>query len=218
MKIIYEKAFAPETFYFMEGKDGFLMAIKMFSFLFLFLSFAVYCHSAVLSDNIRVYAYSDGFHTFIVLPDTCGICPDSLLEYEYAEKAWYLDGKNQWYRVFSVLFMNTEGTVGESRRTDKSFPVPAENRFAFRVGMTQYKMMRDCIESWVDRKTILLQDGNETFYRSTKPYNALNSCHSFVLKVLKAGGVDVNPKWGITSGLAVRQLRKAQAARFSGGE
>jgi hypothetical protein len=165
-------------------------------------------------DSVRIYAYSDGFHTFIVLPDTCRTCPDSFVEYEYAEKAWYLDGRNQWYRAFPVLFTHTEGTVGENRQEDHDFPVSPENQFSFLVSRENYGRMREFIESWIDRNTVLLRSENQIYYRSTRPYNLFNSCHAFVLKSLKAGGVDVNPRWGLFNRLTVWRLKKAEEERL----
>ncbi len=169
-----------------------------------------FSHAGIIGNTVEVYVHSDGFHTWIVLPDTCMACPDSFIEYEYAEKKWYLDGQNQWYRVFPVLFTNTEGTIGEIRRANDDFPETSQFRFEFTVSDAQYLAMRKNIESWINRKVVYLNDGRSVYYGSTRSYNIFNSCYSFILKVLKAGGLDVNPRWGIFNRLTMWQLKKAE--------
>jgi hypothetical protein len=186
------------------------MALKPVLMLFCFCAAAL----ALPGDSVRVYAYSDGFHTLLVLPDTCTACPDSFLEYDYAERAWYLNGQTQWYRVFPALLWNTQGTVGEIRRPDLNLPVSDSNKFSFAVSWAQYAAMRKYIETWIDRGVVLMKEGEEVYYLSRKPYHLFNSCHSFVLKVLKKGGVQVTPWLGLCNSLTVYQLRRAEKARL----
>jgi len=105
-----------------------------------------------------------------------------------------------------VLFTPTEATVGETRLSTFPKADSAIQVFTFNISCDAYRQMRRFIETWIDRKTILGAYGAETFYKSTRDYTVVYSCHAFVLHALKSAGLKVRPAMGLWNGLAMREI------------
>jgi hypothetical protein len=161
---------------------------------------------APLSNTI--YAGTDGFHTFIVLPVSN---PDSLiryLKYEYAEKAWYLEGKSSYWRALFVLISHHKGTVGEYPLQSLS-QAGGDTLIGFPVSEENYGRASAEIESWIQRNRIFAKYPDAVFYGSTRSYWLFNTCHHFTLSALKAADIPVHPARAFTNSGAMRQIKRA---------
>jgi hypothetical protein len=165
-----------------------------------------------LKDSIDIYVFSDGFHSCIVIPDLPDTASSRFLKYEYGETAWYLENRQQWYRVFPVLLIRTEGTVKETRHVDLNETAErAEQKFTFKIPYPQYLKIREYIESWIDRDRVLSRSGNVSYFKSRRPYTVFNSCHTYILKVLKKGGIPVKLIFGLWNSLTVSHLKRVHS-------
>jgi len=155
-----------------------------------------------------LYAGTDGFHTFIVLPVRNPDSPIRYVKYEYAEKAWYLEGKDSYWRAFFVLFFPHAGTVGE-------YPLQSlcqaggDKLIEFRVSTKDYERASARIESWIERNRIFARYPDSVFYASPRSYWLFNTCHHFTLSALRAAGIPVHPSWALTNGCTMRQIKRA---------
>ena len=151
------------------------------------------------------------WHTFIVYgqpdrqPDRETEEPKDFFEWEFAEKAWYLEGKQGITGVFRALFWPTDSAV-KSQGAETPYWVRHSERdvkrWTFVVSERGWQRMVAYLES--QKGEALAVSGD--WYAGNRSYHSFFLCHHFTLAALREAGLPVAPWWGYTAWMAEIQL------------
>ena len=164
------------------------------------------------SHRIEV-VYHD-WHTFIVEPRAAaaGAEPDGgFFEWEFAEKAWYLEGRQGIGGVFRALFWPSDSALSRkevARPFWARFPERPIERWSFVVSEEGLRRLVAYAES-VRGEPLA---GRRGWYAGRRPYHLFFLCHHFTLRALREAGLPVAPWWGYTYWMTEIQLDRV--ARF----
>lgn len=151
----------------------------------------------------------DTWHGMVALPQEDG----SLEEWGYAERGWYLEGRQGLLGVCRALFWPTAGVV-EVVRTRQPWarrtPQPPARLWEFRVTEEGYaRLIRYLRESRGGPEPVL-QEPERTWYPAARDYCLCHNCHHWLAGALREAGLAVSPGWAFTAGELTRQLDAAK--------
>jgi uncharacterized protein DUF2459 len=165
--------------------------------------------------SVRIVVSLDAWHAVIALPiDPKDIASKRVYEeWGYAERAWYLEGRQGITGAIRALLWPTEGVVevGVHDRiwADRSPQLPADV-FAFELSEVGYGRLRDYLQSTIASHEQITVIGGSRFYRARPSYHLFHHCHQYAAKALREAGLPVSPWAAITRGAFAEQLRRAQ--------
>lgn len=134
-------------------------------------------------------------------------------EWGYAERAWYLEGRQGFTGVLRALFWPSDAVVEvgtHARRWSERTPDPPAEEFRFTVSHEGYRRLRAFLEGSRGSETPLRAGAGSVFYAARRPYSVLHQCHHYAARALRAAGLPVSPAWALTRSLFVDQLRRAE--------
>ena len=156
---------------------------------------------------------AEGF-TLRAEPQSSNLSPQSFLfeEWGYAERAWYLEGRQGVSGVVRALFWPTEGVVEVgvfdhiwAART----PQPPSELFTFRVSEEGYRRLRRHLVSTLAGVEPVAIVGHANFYLTHRSYHLFHTCHQYVAHALREAGLPVSALWAFSRGTLAIQLRRA---------
>jgi hypothetical protein len=137
--------------------------------------------------------------------------PHRFREWEFCERAWYLDGHQGVTGVLRSLFWPTASGLGrrdlrrpyQERRADRA---PVHWRFVLSVEGS--RRLRDSLESL--RGDPIPE--HPEWFAGKKSYHLFRLCHHVTLDALREAGLPVSGFWGFTGWMTELQLHRV--ARF----
>lgn len=155
-----------------------------------------------------IYVSLDAWHAMIAFPENRGF-----EEWGYAERAWYLEGRQGPTGALRALFWPTEGVV-EVGRHDQVWaartPQPPSDLFTFRLSDEGYLRLRNHLRSTIAGTEPVQVTGNSTFYPSERSYHLFHQCHQYVARALQEAGLPTSVFGAFTRASLAMQLRRAE--------
>jgi len=140
--------------------------------------------------TLEVVISSDSWHSMIAIPRPEG----GYEEWGYAEKKWYLEGKQGLFGVIRALFWPTQGIV-EIATVDAPYAARAEGgrRWTFDFGPESVRRLRAYLELSLHTRVIVRDDGWRRWYDAAWDYHLFHTCHHYVANGLWEAGVPMEP-------------------------
>jgi hypothetical protein len=133
-------------------------------------------------------------------------------EWGFAERAWYLEGRQGVTGAIRALLWPTEGVVEvayHDRVWAQRTPQPPADLFVFRLSDEGYDRLRRHLEHTIaDRRSVASFDGS-TFYVAARTYHVFHTCHQYAAYALREAGLPLSPGWTFTRAILAMELRRA---------
>ena len=167
-----------------------------------------------------IYVSLDAWHAMIAFPLSSHKEPLGLRdstgpafeEWGFAERAWYLEGRQGLSGVMRALFWPTEGIV-EVGRHDRVWAErtsqPPSDLFTFRLSEEGHDRLRHHLLSTIASSDPILVAGNSIFYPATRSYHLFHQCHQYVARALQEAGLPTSVFWAFNRASLAMQLRRA---------
>lgn len=129
-------------------------------------------------------------------------------EWEFAAKAWYLEGRRGWTEAARSLFLFPPSGVG---RADHDAPVWERRsdliyrRWTLLLTPEGFARMTAMLEA--DRGEPI--EGYTGWCESRRHYSVFHNCNHFAADALRAAGLPIRPRTAFTAGSLERQLARA---------
>jgi hypothetical protein len=160
----------------------------------------------------RIVVSVDSLHAVIGLPRPDG--SPGLEEWGYAERAWYLEGRQGLGGVLRALFWPTAAVVEVARAArpwaERTPDGPAET-FEFELGTAALARLRAHLEATAAAAEPLAVLGTSRFYPARRSYHVFHHCHHYAATALRRAGLPVTAAGAWTRDMLVGQLRAAGA-------
>lgn len=145
--------------------------------------------------------------------------PSVYEEWGYAERAWYLEGRQGLGGIVRALFWPSDGVV-EVGRYDQVWadrtPQPPAELFVFHVPDAAYRQLRRHLHGTISHRTPIASIGRSVFYPSTRSYHLFHTCHHYAAYALREAGLPISPLWAFNRTTLAWQLRRM--ARLVGAQ
>ena len=133
-------------------------------------------------------------------------------EWGYAERAWYLEGRQGITGALRALFWPSPGVV-EVGLHEQVWAVrtsqPPSETFVFRVSETGFQRLRRHLRSTIGAPQPLLVADRVKFYPSKRPYHLFHQCHQYAAEALREAGLPLSAWWAFSRTSLAMQLRRA---------
>jgi hypothetical protein len=143
-------------------------------------------------------------------------------EWGYAEREWYVEGRQGSGGTVRALLWPTTGVV-EVARYDRRWaartPQPPADLFLFHVTEAGLLRLRRHLLSTLASDEPTATADRSAFYPSRRRYHFLHHCHHYIARALREAGLPVSPVWAMSRGLLSMQLDRAERlAAYPGGK
>lgn len=158
----------------------------------------------------------DTWHATIAFPidepDRSSSAPPQYEEWGYAERAWYLEGRQGLGGIVRALLWPSEGVV-EIGHYDRVWadrtPQPPAELFTFFVSDEAYQRLKRHLRDTIVEETPLASFDRSVFYPATRSYHLFHTCHQYAAHALRAAGLPISPFWAFHRTILAWQLRRA---------
>jgi len=137
-------------------------------------------------------------------------------EWGYAERAWYLEGRQGFTSAVRALFWPSPGVVEvglHGRIWASRTPQPPSDVFVFRLSETGHQRLRRHLRATIGATAPLLVTGGFKFYPSKRPYHLFHQCHQYAALALREAGLPLSAFWSFNrAGLALQLRRTVELA------
>lgn len=152
----------------------------------------------------------DTWHAMIALPLEDG----RYEEWGYAERAWYLEGRQGVSGALRALLWPTAGVV-EVTVSDRPWaertPQPPADVFVLRISEVGYRRLREHLASTIAAVEPVAVIQGSRFYPARRSYHLFHQCHQYAARALAEAGLPVSPSRAFTRGAFSAQLRRLAA-------
>jgi hypothetical protein len=165
--------------------------------------------------NLRVI--SDSFHSGILLSNVRDLFRESLgpeyqaydhVFYAFADRSWFLEGQQDWPRVFPTLFSPTEGIIERVLiRGDLDLNYLHFNQgelgiwsfMADKESLEQIlsKIQQDWVEGSQPLRGYRRRGYRYAYYPAGQDYSLFLNCHHFSLAMLQEAGYPLSSDWSM---------------------
>jgi hypothetical protein len=160
----------------------------------------------------------DTWHAVIALPqtggdDARGDAPAGARfeEWGYAERGWYLEGRQGVTGAFRAMLWPSAGvvevTTGDRLWAERTPDPPAET-FVLPVSEAGYARLRKYLWTTVAASEPLAVRGPSRFYPARDDSHLFHNCHHYSARALREAGLAVDPALAFSRWSLVRQLRR----------
>jgi len=160
----------------------------------------------------RIIISVDTWHAMIALP---GPEPGRFEEWGYAERGWYLEGRQGLTGAIRAMLWPSAGVI-EVARTERLWaertPDPPAETFALEVGADGLARLREHLRSTIAGPEPVAEVGQSRFFAARRSYHLFHQCHQYAAHALRAAGLPVTPASAFTRALFAAQLRQLAAA------
>jgi hypothetical protein len=157
----------------------------------------------------------DTWHAMIAFPLESGA---GFEEWGYAERAWYLEGRQGAGGALRALLWPTEAVV-EVATSDRIWadrtPQPPADAFTFELSDAGYRRLREHLGGTLASREPVAVVGASTFYPARHAYHLFHQCHQYAARALQAAGLPVSPLGAFTRASFAADLRRAQVQRLT---
>jgi hypothetical protein len=133
-------------------------------------------------------------------------------EWGYAEREWYVEGRQGPSGVLRALFWPSAGVV-EVGRYDRLWasrtPQPPAELFMFRLSDEGWTRLRGHLQTTIATREAIRVVNQSIFYSSSRSYHVFHQCHHYVAWALQEAGLPISPHLAFSRGSLVWQLKRA---------
>lgn len=133
-------------------------------------------------------------------------------EWGYAERAWYLEGRQGFAGAVRALFWPSPGVVEvglHGRIWASRTPQPPSDVFIIRLSETGYQRLQRHLRTTIGATEPLLVTGGSKFYPSKRSYHLFHQCHQYAALALREAGLPLSAFWSFNRASLAIQLRRA---------
>jgi Protein of unknown function (DUF2459) len=133
-------------------------------------------------------------------------------EWGYAERAWYLEGRQGLTGMLRALLWPTDGVVEVARSLDVwaiRTPNPPADLFQFRLSQAGFERLRNHLQSTIADHEPIRSAGASRFYRAGRSYHVFHQCHQYAAHALQRAGLSVSSIASFTRTTFAWQLQRA---------
>lgn len=152
----------------------------------------------------------DTWHAMIALPLEDG----RYEEWGYAERAWYLEGRQGVSGALRALLWPTAGVVEvtvSDRLWAQRTPQPPADVFELWISEAGYRRLREHLASTIALAEPVAVIQGSRFYPARRSYHLFHQCHQYAARALAEAGLPVSPSLAFTRGAFSAQLRRLAA-------
>lgn len=163
-----------------------------------------------------IHVSIDRWHAMIAVPVDAQDGAAALEEWGFAQRAWYLEGRQGALDAVGALLWPSEGVVEVARAGNlwaHRTPQPPAELFTFQLDEEAHRRLRAHLAATVAAPEPVAAVGTSRFYRARQDYHLFNTCHPWAARALRAAGLPLSPGTALTRGLLAQQL--ARAVRLS---
>lgn len=177
----------------------------------------------------RIYVSLDTWHGMIAYAaepepsssaqDTAGLemhTPVSTVRYEewgYAERGWYVEGRQGAGGLLRALLWPSAGTVELGRHAElwaSRTPNPPADLFVFDLSEEAFARLRRHLRGTIAESNSIAFVGGFHFYPSVSSYHVFHHCHHYVARALAEAGLPVSTFGAFTRTTLAWQLQRAE--------
>jgi Protein of unknown function (DUF2459) len=161
----------------------------------------------------------DSWHAMIAFPladDGRGIgtVPGARFEeWGYAERGWYVEGRQGIGGVFRAMFSSSPGVV-EVALADRLWaertPDPPADTFAFSLSEAGHQRLREHLRDTIAAGSPVTVVGTSRFHAARDDYYLFHTCHQYTAAALRAAGLPLTPALAVSRSTFAAQLRRAE--------
>ncbi len=133
-------------------------------------------------------------------------------EWGYAERAWYLEGRQGITGALRALFWPSPGVVEiglHEQVWGARTPQPPSETFVFRLSEAGYLRLRRHLRSTIGATNPVRVIDQVKFYTSKRSYHLFHQCHQYAAEALREAGLPLSAWWAFSRGSFAMQLRRA---------
>jgi len=135
-------------------------------------------------------------------------------EWGYAERAWYLEGRQGLSGVLRALFWPTDGVVEIAEYSqvwaDRT-PQPPSDGFIFRISQEGYQRLRRHLRSTIISSDPIETVRNSRFFKAARSYHLFHQCHHYAALALQEAGLPISTFWAFNRSSLAMQLHRAKS-------
>ena len=162
--------------------------------------------------TVTVHVSVDQWHAMIAIPAEDRAGSAAFEEWGFAQRAWYLEGRQGAIDAVGAMLWPSEGVVEVARAgglwADRT-PQPPAEVFAFRLDEEGHRRLRAHLAATVAAPEPVATIGSSRFYRARREYHLFNTCHPWAARALRAAGLPLSPGAALTRSMLSRQLARA---------
>jgi Protein of unknown function (DUF2459) len=161
----------------------------------------------------------DSWHAMIAFPlageeGGAGTAPGPRFEeWGYAERGWYLEGRQGLGGVLRVVFRSSPGVV-EVALSDRLWaertPDPPADTFSFSLSEAGSHRLREHLRRTIVPGAPVVAVGASRFHAARDDYSLFHTCHQYAAEALRAAGLPLSPALAISLSAFAAQLRRAE--------
>src|SRR5262245_52840789 len=159
-----------------------------------------------------IHVSLDQWHAMIAVPADGGGDGAAVEEWGFAQRAWYLEGRQGALDAVGALLWPSEGVV-EVARADRLWaertPDPPAEIFEFRLAGDSLRRLRAHLAASVAAPEPVVTRGSSRFYQARDDYHLFNTCHQWAARALRAAGLPLSPGSAFTRSILSWQLARA---------
>lgn len=133
-------------------------------------------------------------------------------EWGYAERGWYLEGRQGLSGVLRAMFWPSPGVVevvlADSLWAERTPDPPAET-VRFELTEVGHLRLREHLRSTLAAAEPVAVQGASRFYAARADYHVFHTCHQYAALALREAGLPLSPGLAFSRGSLVAQLRRA---------
>jgi hypothetical protein len=161
----------------------------------------------------------DTWHAMIAFPlESQPGQPPLFEEWGYAERGWYLEGRQGVSGALRALLWPSAGVV-EVTISDRIWaertPQPPADVFVFQLSETGYQRLRRHLRATIAADEPVAAFGTSRFYPARDAYHLFHQCHQYTARALQEAGLPVSAGAAFTRTSFAMQLERA--TRLAGG-
>ena len=146
-----------------------------------------------------IFISLDTWHAVIAFPrhdsGTSELDHEAVEEWGYAERAWYLDGRQGVGGALRAMLWPTEGVVEVGEHPDvwaRRTPQPPADLYAFRLSKEGAVRLRRHLASTIASEALVALVNGTRFYSATDRYHLFHTCHQYAAAALHEAGLPVS--------------------------
>jgi hypothetical protein len=162
--------------------------------------------------TVTVHVSVDRWHAMIAVPTEDRPQTPAIEEWGFAQRAWYLEGRQGPLDAVGALVAPSEGVVEVARAGRlwaERTPQPPAEVFAFQLDEDGLRRLRDHLAASLADPEPIATIGSSRFYRARQAYHLFNTCHPWAARALRAAGLPLSPGAALTRSLLSWQLARA---------
>ena len=133
-------------------------------------------------------------------------------EWGYAERGWYLEGRQGLTGVLRAMLWPSPGLVEvvlADRLWAERTPDPPAETVRFELTEVGHSRLREHLRNTLASDEPVAVQGASRFYAARAAYHVFHTCHQYAALALREAGLPLSPGLAFSRGILIAQLRRA---------